>query len=190
MTTLFVVDVESDGPCPALYSMVSFAAVRVQRGPLDCTFYGEVAPVVDRHDRESLAVSGVTREQHLHFEPAQLVMPRFAAWLLANSDGAPKAVSDNPAFDWQFLNYYLHAFTGSNPLGHSARRIGDFYAGLERDFKAPSAGWRSLKRTKHTHHPVDDARGNAEAFIALDEQHHLNVPYPSAAFLAATSTQK
>lgn len=184
MTTLFVVDVEADGPCPGLYSMVSFAAVRVQRGPLDCFFHGETAPLTDRFVPSALASCHMTRERHESFEAAPVVIERFAQWLKANSDGEPKFVSDNPAFDWQFINYYLHAFTGDNPFGHSARRIGDLWAGIQRNFRVSSVGWRKLRRTKHTHMPLDDARGCAEALVTLDEQFGLNLPYPKAQLLA------
>ena len=73
------------------------------------------------------------------------------------------AVSDNPAYDWQWLNYYFWKYQGSNPMGHSARRIGDFYAGLCGDFWK-SSRWKHLRITKHDHDPTHDALGNVEAF--------------------------
>lgn len=75
----------------------------------------------------------------------------------------PLFVSDNPAYDWQFINYYFHLFLGRNPFGHSARRIGDFYAGLTGDF-TNSSSWKKLRVTPHDHNPVNDAMGNLEAF--------------------------
>jgi hypothetical protein len=29
------------------------------------------------------------------------------------------------------------------------------------------SGWKKLRTTKHTHHPVDDAMGNAEALLKM-----------------------
>ena len=55
-----------------------------------------------------------------------------------------------------------------NPFGHSARRIGDLFAGFSRDVTKGSA-WKRLRKTKHTHHPVDDARGNVEALLAMED---------------------
>jgi hypothetical protein len=46
------------------------------------------------------------------------------------------------------------------------RRIADFYAGLVGDFRSTQK-WKRLRRTKHDHHPVHDALGNAEALIRL-----------------------
>jgi hypothetical protein len=34
---------------------------------------------------------------------------------------------------------------------------------------SPFAQWKHLKRTPHAHHPVDDAKGNAEAILATKE---------------------
>lgn len=165
--TWFVVDVEADGPTPMLYSMVSFGAVPVGRHA-ELSFYGRTRPIHDAFMPEALAVSGVTREQHLKFEDPEVVMRRFVDWVKATTVGPAVFVSDNPAFDWQFMCGYLHTYTGGNPFGHSARRIGDLFAGMKGKASA-SSDWKRLRRTKHTHHPVDDARGNAEALMAMRE---------------------
>lgn len=160
-----VVDVESDGPIPGEFSMICFGAVVVDDA-LDKTFYGEVAPISDRTNLAAAAISGISRAKHETFESPEIVMARFADWITANTKGRPIFVSDNPAFDWQFINYYFHKYTGTNPFGYSARRIGDLYCGLQRNAYAQ---WKHLRKTRHTHHPVDDARGNAEALLAMQE---------------------
>ena len=75
-------------------------------------------------------------------------------------------VSDNPAYDFQWINYYFWKYMGKNPLGYSARRIGDFYAGLVGDFRATQR-WKRLRQTPHDHNPVNDAMGNVEAFARM-----------------------
>ena len=87
----------------------------------------------------------------------------FAVWLREVLEDQPVFVSDNVAYDWQWINFYFWKYQGANPFGHSARRIGDFYAGLVGDFRA-SSKWKKLRITKHDHNPVHDALGNAEAF--------------------------
>lgn len=72
-------------------------------------------------------------------------------------------VSDNPAYDWQWINFYFWKYFGHNPFGFSARRIGDFYSGLVGNFRK-SNDWKKLRMTKHDHNPVNDAMGNVEAF--------------------------
>jgi DNA polymerase III epsilon subunit-like protein len=162
-----IVDVEADGPIPAQFSMVSFGAV-VFDDRLDRTFYGKTRPISDRFVPEALAVSGFTREQHLGFDDPKAVMESFAAWLAQESKGRPVFVSDNVAFDWQFINYYFHRFLERNPFGFSGRRIGDLYAGLVKD-ASKATEWKKYRVTAHTHNPVDDARGNAEALKKFRE---------------------
>ena len=162
-----IVDVESDGPIPAEFSMVCFGAVLFD-DRLDKSFYGKTRPISDRFVPEALAVSGFSREQQLGLDDPKTVMEAFAAWLEQQTNGRPVFVSDNVAFDWQFINYYFHRFVGRNPFGFSGRRIGDLYAGLVKDaYKASE--WKKYRVTAHTHNPVDDARGNAEALRKFKE---------------------
>lgn len=62
-----VVDVESDGPVPHLFSMVCFAAVVVDPS-LSRTFYGKTKPISENYNKEALAISGFSRADHLGFE--------------------------------------------------------------------------------------------------------------------------
>src|SRR5262245_46406566 len=127
--SFFIVDVESDGPIPADYSLVCFGAVLFDAA-LKTTFFGKVRPISESHVPAALAVSGYSRAQHATFDDPKVVMERFAAWLNRHSDGRPVFVSDNLAYDWQWVNFYFHHFLGRNPFGFSGRRIGDLYAGL------------------------------------------------------------
>ncbi len=161
--SLYVVDVESDGPIPGKYSMVSFGAVLVEPG-LGRTFRGRTRPISDAWVPEALKISGISREEHLrHDEPAP-VMEAFERWIQETTRGRPVFFSDNLAFDWQFVNWYFHTYLGRNPFGWSGRRIGDLYCGLVRDAYAQ---WKHLRTTPHDHDPVNDAKGNAEALLAL-----------------------
>lgn len=165
--SLIVVDVEADGAIPYKYSMVCFGAVVVEPS-LSKTFYGKTRPISDEWNEQALAISGFSREEHLTFDEPKDVMLAFDEWIKANSNGQAVFISDNPAFDWQWINYYFHFFLGKNPFGFSARRIGDLYAGLEKDYFAASK-WKKFRKTEHTHNPVDDALGNAEALLQIRE---------------------
>ncbi|HVU15280.1 MAG TPA: hypothetical protein VHD32_00030 [Candidatus Didemnitutus sp.] len=157
----FIVDIESDGPIPADYSMVCFGAVLFDDA-LATSFFGRTRPISDRFVPEALAISGYSRAEHASFDDPKTVMQQFGAWLEQHSKGRPVFVSDNLAFDWQFINFYFHRFTGKNPFGFSGRRIGDLYAGMLRD-ASKASDWKKFRVTRHSHDPVDDARGNAEA---------------------------
>lgn len=163
-----VVDVEADGSIPHKYSMVCFGAVIVEP-KLTKTFYGKTKPISDMWNVEALAVSGFSREEHEQFDDPKIVMQHFAQWIAENSVGKPIFISDNPAFDWQWINYYFHIYTGTNPFGFSARRIGDLYCGMKMNTSLNSEWKKLYRRTTHDHNPVNDAKGNAEALLAMEK---------------------
>ena len=158
-----MVDIEADGPIPGDYSMVSFGAFVVEPG-LERTFYGELKPISETFVPEALAVSGFSREECLGFDDPKTVMEEFHQWLSSNCNGRMMFVSDNNGFDWQFINWYFHHFTGANPFGFSSTNLGSLYKGLVRDM---TKNFKHLRKTRYTHHPVDDAKGNAEALLAM-----------------------
>ena len=169
-----VVDVESDGPIPHKYSMICFGAV-VLEPSLSKTFYGKVRPISETYIQEALTVSGFNGQDHENFDEPKLVMDLFAEWLSQNSIGRPIFISDNPAFDWQWINWYFHTYLDKNPFGFSARRIGDLYCGMKMD-AGLNAEWKKLfRKTAHDHNPVNDAKGNAEALLSMKEM-GLKIP--------------
>lgn len=166
-----MVDVEADGPIPGDYSMISFGAVLVNES-LDQTFYGQLSPISEKFIPEALAVSGHTREATLSFEDPQKVMEDFKNWIKQHAKDQPIFISDNNGFDWMFVCWYFHHFTGGNPFGHSSQNLGSLYKGLVKDtFK----NFKHLRKSKHTHHPVDDAKGNAEALLTLKNEYDLKI---------------
>jgi hypothetical protein len=56
----------------------------------------------------------------------------------------------------------------------SRRRIGDLYSGLTKDYFAGSKR-KKFRKTSHTHNPVDDASGNAEALLVIRD---LGLKFP------------
>ena len=168
--TYVMVDVETDGPVPGLYSMISLGAIVVD-DTLDKTFYAEFHPISNNFQPEALAVSSHTRQETLNFPHHSIGITMFDAWL--KSIKRPMFVSDNNGFDWQFVNYYLWLVLNRNPFGFSSTNLGSFYKGIQRDL---FSSFKHLRRTKHTHHPVDDARGNAEAFITMAREAGIKLP--------------
>lgn len=171
MKTIYIsIDVESDGPCPGLYSMIELGAVAItsdHQKSWPC-FSANFRPISKKFIPEALAVSGYSREETEDFPYAAEGVETFHLWLegLKSCTGASRLtmISDNPAFDWQFVNYYFARGDYTNPLGWSARRIGDIYAGQQNDLLK---NWKHLRKTKHTHKAIDDAMGNAEAFVEI-----------------------
>ena len=160
-----MVDIESDGPIPGDYSMICFGAVVVEP-ELKRTFYGKLKPISEKFIPDALAVSGFSREECLAFEEPKIVMEQFRDWLTENGKGRLMFVSDNNGFDWQFINWYFHHFTGKNPFGFSSTNLGSLYKGMQKD---TFVNFKHLRKTRHTHNPVDDAMGNAEALLKMKE---------------------
>jgi hypothetical protein len=167
------IDVESDGPCTGMHSMVCFGAVIVEAG-LQRTFYAQLKPISEVYIPEALAISGFTRAQTMKFPEPRDAMQNFEAWLTKNVNGRPIFWSDNPGYDYQFLNYYFWQQLGRNPFGWSSAHIGSFYKGIKKDTYAK---FSHLRETAHTHHPVDDAKGNAEALLKMFEMTKTGVVY-------------
>lgn len=138
---------------------MSFIFVDVEAGP---------APGVGIL-REFGAVEHKTRRTFHGYNAMRDTFDAFEYWLKQVSDGRPVFVSDNPAYDWQWINFYFWKHLGRNPFGHSARRIGDFYAGLVHNWYETQA-WKGLRQTPHDHNPVHDALGNLEAWEQLMKQ--------------------
>ncbi|HZJ21890.1 MAG TPA: exonuclease domain-containing protein [Anaerolineales bacterium] len=161
--TYVMVDVETDGPIPADYSMICLGAVVVDES-LDKRFYGQLKPISEQWIPESLKISGFSRNQTQQFDDPKEVMEKFSAWIEVSCAGTPLFISDNNGFDWQFVNYYFHHFLGNNPFGFSSTNLGSLYKGLVKD---TSKNFKHLRNTAHTHDPLDDAVGNAEALLHM-----------------------
>ena len=163
------VDVETAGPHPSEYSLLSIGACTVS-GPGD-SFYVELQPVNDRSLPEAIRVSGLSfsmlKEKGI---PAKEAMERFAAWTAQTTppEHMPVFVAFNAPFDWMFVNDYFHRFLGQNPFGHTALDIKAFYMGLT------GTAWHQTSMshvTRHylgerqlTHHALRDALDQAEIF--------------------------
>ena len=92
----FFVDVEADGPCPGLYSMVSFGAVKFD-DDLETTFYRETFPITNNYKLEALQISCPDRETHEGYGDPHKAMIDFEQWILNNNTGSrPIFMSDNP----------------------------------------------------------------------------------------------
>lgn len=121
-------------------------------GPVGRTFHGRPG------DLKRLCREEIWRQAFIDFDV-------WLSYVCAGKKGGnqPVFVTDNVAWDWQWINFYFWRYLGRNPFGHSGRRIGDFYAGLLNDFHQTQR-WKRLRVTKHDHDPVHDATGNVEAF--------------------------
>jgi hypothetical protein len=167
--TYIMVDVETDGPIPGDFSMISLGAIVVEP-ELDRTFAARFRPISEQWVPEALAVSGHSREETLVFPPAQEGVGAFGRWV--SGFKKPMFISDNNGFDWMFVCWYFHHFYGECPFGFSSTNLGSLYKGLVNN---THQNFKHLRKTRHTHDPLDDARGNAEALLTMRDQMGLQI---------------
>jgi hypothetical protein len=160
MKNLVFVDCEARGRSPVNGTLSEFGAVHYGSWS---TFHGVLFRGYPDPENPAIPVVG---ERVAEDRDVALAL---SAWLREHCGRSqPVFVSDNPAFDWQWIAGLFDRADLDNPFGHSARRIGDFWAGLQRDFRQTQE-WKNLRVTPHDHHPVNDALGNAEAFRTIME---------------------
>jgi ribonuclease T len=173
--TYISVDVETAGPNPGGYSLLSIGACTLNDPPQ--TFYVELVPVNDRATTEALAISGLSLEalRQRGLPPAE-AMARFAGWVgeVVPAGCRPVFVAFNAPFDWMFVHDYFYRYLGYNPFGHSALDIKALYMGLvgarwfETSMRQVSA--RYLDHRHLTHHALEDALDQADILIQLLEE--------------------
>jgi hypothetical protein len=183
----FSADVETDGPIPGPYSMLSFAIVYagsfdgkdfVRPKSYDQTFYREIKPISDHFQEEALRVNGLNRRRLLlEGESPENAMDAAYRWIVDHEFyGKPVLVAYPLSFDWTWLYWYFvrYAAQGS-PFGYS--RCYDLKTAVAVKGSLPiTLAGRSrleaplLSRHPHTHHAVDDAIAQAEIFANVFEQ--------------------
>ena len=177
MSEIYVsTDVETDGPIPGPHSMLSFAsaAYRADKMLVD-TFEAnlETLPGAAGHPKTMVwwasepEAWAACRE---NLQPPEAAMKKYLAWL-KGLPGKPVFVAYPAAFDFMFVCWYLHKFTGENPFSHSALDIKTYaMAMLKKGYR------ESVKRTMpkrwfddlpHTHKALNDAIGQGALFCNM-----------------------
>jgi ribonuclease T len=180
------VDVETAGPNPYDYSLLSIGACCVE--DVEQSFYVELQPLSMKVDPAAMAVNRLSLSELAEkgLPPAE-ALKRFEAWVAGQVPPGhkPVLVAFNAAFDWMFLNDYFHRLLGHNPLGHSALDIKAFYMGLTgvnwSDTSIGYVGAYCGNNCKLTHNALRDAQDQARLFnilLAESRQRRAKVPTP------------
>jgi len=169
------VDVEANAPAPGLgpgWGMTEVGAVVVTEQKPISSFWGVIEGMSTTfygggsYNMNSVPLTQTTDIKVWKIEGSLLeVMSAFDSWL-ASEAPHPIFLSDNNGFDWQFVNHAFWLTLGNNPFGHSSRRISDLYSGVVRNLRK-GTGWKKYRKAAHTHNPLQDALGNAQAFLEI-----------------------
>jgi len=180
----FSADVETDGPIPGPFSMLSFALVYAGAfdgkhfaPPQDYkrTFYRELKPISENFQPEALRVNGLDRDRLLREgEAPELAMTQACRWIRSITDDAkPVLVAYPLSFDWAWLYWYFVRFSvEGSPFNHSLcfdmKTAYAVKAGVPISEAGRSKLLPSLRpQRKHTHHALEDAVEQAEIFTKI-----------------------
>lgn len=188
----FCTDIETDGPSPGHYSMLSFATVAFR---LDKTIIGTF-------ERNLELLPGAKQDPdvmkwwHNHEQEAwkacreNLVDPKTAMqdyyhWVVEiNGKGTlskkgfedlekkPVFIAYPTGFDHSFINWYLYEFVGCTPYYIAGLDITSYHAGM-RNIPFKKASKRDMpdawidNDVPHTHKTIDDAIGHVMAFCNM-----------------------
>lgn len=170
-------DVETDGPIPGPHSMLSLAsAAYLADKTLVGTFSAnlEMLPGASGHpetmkwwETQKEAWAACRRD----LRSPEETMQEYAAWLTA-LPGKPVFVGYPVVFDYMFVQWYLHKFTGGSPFSFFALDIKTYaMAVLKMDYRD------TVKSTMpprwfdeglpHTHLALDDAKEQGALFCNM-----------------------
>ncbi len=182
----FSADVETDGPIPGPFSMLSFAIVyagsydgfsfrRPER--FEHVFYCEVKPISDHFQKEALDINKLNRDELIiNGEDPTVAMDKAHRWVTKIAGNRQPVLAAYPvSFDWTWLYWYFIAFCEhGSPFNHSrcfdiktamAVKTGTTISQSGRS-KLP----KELRSARiHTHHAIDDAIEQAEIFANVFE---------------------
>jgi hypothetical protein len=192
----FSADIETDGPFPGRYSMLSvgLAAVATYDGvqvtrldPRSHAAYWELKPHSEHFDPEALAVNGLNRDRlHQTGQEPAAAMSSASRWVKeVAGTRRPVMVAYPVAFDWLFLHWYFMTFCGDSPFGHgSCVDIRSLYIGATGSTYQGSSKKHMPEALQpmgaHTHHALDDAIEQGQLFVNIlefvVEQHRIELP--------------
>lgn len=176
----FCIDVESSGPVPALYNLLSIGCVAISPGPPLAPadeLYLELRPIFPGFDPGAMQVNGLDRAalERDGLDPAE-ALRRLADFVRARlpENGRAIFVGHNAPFDWSMINFAYHHAGLPNPFGYSALDTKAMAMGALR-LSWPSTNKETLERlldlppqdTTKVHRADYDARYQALIFCRL-----------------------
>ncbi|MFN7036360.1 MAG: 3'-5' exoribonuclease domain-containing protein [Bellilinea sp.] len=169
MPAYISVDVETAGPTPDQFALLSIGACTVLQ-PRQ-TFYVEIQPDRDAIDPQALAVHDLEMETlRKNGLPPEQALLNFETWVhqVVPPPHKPIFVAFNAPFDWMFVHTYFIRYLGRNPFGHQALDIKAFYMGLSGQPWEKTSGSRLHRLFRQadglTHNALQDALDQAILF--------------------------
>ena len=172
----FSTDIESDGPIPGIYSMLSFASAAFnEAGEMIGTFSRNLelipgaiqnADTMEFWSKNSAAYAATRFDVR---DPKE-AMTEYVAWI-KSFKGTPVFVAYPAGFDFMFVYWYLIAFAHESPFSFSALDM-KTYAMAKLDIPYRKAIKKNFPKhwfsdTKHDHIAINDAIEQGELFMNM-----------------------
>jgi DNA polymerase III epsilon subunit-like protein len=177
--TYISIDIETAGPNPSRYAMLSIGACLVSDP--EVKFYVELKPNSMDFVPEALAVGGLSlKELSENGLAPEEGLQRLKEWLgaVVPSDSRPIFTAFNAPFDWSFINEYFHRYLGQNPFGHSALDIKAYYmgaAGVEWEETSMKSLFSTFPEAAQlSHNALEDAQQQARLFNRMLSENKFN----------------
>lgn len=172
----FSTDVESDGPIPGPYSMLSFASAAFREDGSVAGTYSANLELLPGASADPKTMDW-WRSQPEAYEacrsnarPPEQVMPEYVRWIESLGE-RPVFVAYPAGYDFMFVYWYMLRFAGKSPFSHSALDIKTFAMSLlgggYRDATKRNMPKRWFSQRRHTHVALDDALEQGELFCAM-----------------------
>jgi len=170
-----VVDVETSGPTPEQYALLSIGACTIS-DPRQ-TFYIELQPDADDALEEAMRINKFSLDdlRRSGMSPRE-ALEQFSGWIheVLPENRKPVFTAFNAPFDWMFVNHYFYKYLGLNPFGHKALDIKAYYMGVYGvSWSDTSHNRISEKLTLNQelpHHALKDAVVEADLFEMILEE--------------------
>jgi len=175
----FSTDIETDGPIPGPYSMLSFGCVALtedgtELGNFEANLITLPGAEQDPNTMEWWSTQPEAWEacrKNLQL-PAD-AMKQFAGWVvgMCGTEYIPVMVCIPSGFDFLFMYWYLKYFTGKSPFSFSCVDMRTFVMAMRKTgYKRTSKRYwpkRWFPNLPHTHVAVEDAREQGLTFINM-----------------------
>lgn len=169
-------DVETDGPIPGPYSMLSFASAAFSADKkLLSTFSANLETLPEASEHPKTMEWWKTQPQawetcRKDLQTPEQAMRNYAAWLKA-LPGTPVFIGYPVTFDFMFVYWYLIRFADESPFSHSALDIKTYAMAVLKTEYRQSTKRNMPKRwfddLPHTHVALDDAIGQGALFCNI-----------------------
>lgn len=177
MTEIYVsTDIESNGPIPGPFSMLSFASAAFSADKtLISTFSANLQTLPEAGEHAETMEWWKTQPEawmacRADAQPPEEVMPRYVEWL-RSLPGKPVFVGYPASFDFLFVYWYLIRFASESPFSHSALDIKTYAMALMNTSYRESTKRKMPRRwfdeLPHTHVALDDAIAQGALFCNM-----------------------